>query len=407
MIDLDADIADGQKENMASLERRSLDLNRTIKEQVSSTLPNESLSLMRDEGSLKIKSFETLPADVQKGWKEAMYVNVTHLEANATALTELLRIMFPVLYLVIFLGSVMLNGLALWIFFHIRNKTSFIFYLKNIMVADLLMTISFPFKIIQTSGVANWHFNVYLCRYTSILFYTSMYISIVFLGLISIDRYLKVVKPFGNSKMYSMKFTKVISACVWLSMTLFALPNVILTNVQPTRDNIHECTKLKSPFGVKWHETIIYIDMLIFFIVMAVLIACYISISRHIKKSTKPFVSCSSRTRRHNQSIRVVVAVFFVCFLPYHLCGIPFLYSRMDEVLDKQVYKILIYCKESTLFLSACNVCLDPIIYFFMCRSFSHRLFNRSNIRSRSESIRSLQSVRKSEVRIYCEYTEV
>lgn len=339
--------------------------------------------------------------------RDDFHNNITSHGRNTTTLAELLRIIFPVLYLIIFLGSVMLNGLAVWIFFQIRSKTSFIVYLKNIMGADLLMTASFPFKIIQTSGIAQWNFNFYLCRYTSILFYTSMYISIVFLGLISIDRYLKVVKPFGSSKMYSIKFTKMVSMGVWLLMSGLALPNVILTNAEPTRDNVNDCMKLKSPFGVQWHMAITYINMVIFFTVMIVLIACYISISRHIQKSSKPFVSCSSRTRRHNQSIRVVVAVFFTCFLPYHLCELPFLSSHLDAILDKHMYTILQYCKEGTLILAASNVCLDPIIYFFMCRSFSHRLFNRSSIRSRSESIRSLQSVKKSEVRIYCEYTEV
>ncbi|XP_077146867.1 G-protein coupled receptor 87 [Ranitomeya variabilis] len=333
--------------------------------------------------------------------------NITSHGDNTTNFAELLRILFPVVYLIIFLGSVMLNGLAVWIFFQIRSKTSFIVYLKNIMGADLLMTASFPFKIIQTSGIAQWNFNVYLCRYSSILFYTSMYICIVFLGLISIDRYLKVVKPFGSSKMYSIKFTKMVATGVWLTMSVLALPNVILTNAEPTRDNVNDCTKLKSPLGVQWHSAITYIDIFIFVTVMIVLIACYISISRHIQKSSKPFVSCSSRTRRHNQSIRVVVAVFFTCFLPYHLCELPFLFGHLDTILEKHVYAILLYCKEGTLILAACNVCLDPIIYFFMCRSFSHRLFNRSSIRSRSESIRSLQSVKKSEVRIYCDYTEV
>ncbi|KAM4693940.1 G-protein coupled receptor 87 isoform 1-T2 [Discoglossus pictus] len=339
--------------------------------------------------------------------KDGFYLNITSPGVNSTTLSELIRIILPVLYLVIFLASVMLNGLAVWIFFHIRNKTSFIFYLKNIMVADLLMTVTFPFKIIQSSGIGPWNFNFYLCRYTSVLFYTSMYISIVFLGLISIDRYLKVVKPFGNSKIYSMKFTKAVSVCVWLAMTILALPNVILSNIQPTINNVNDCMKMKSPFGVKWQEAITYIDMCIFFIVMVVLIACYISISRHIQKSSKPFISCSSRTRRHNQSIRVVVAVFFICFLPYHVCGLPFTFTQLDTILNEHIYSILLYCRESALFLSACNVCLDPIIYFFMCRSFSRRLFNRSSIRSRSESIKSLQSIKKSEVRIYCEYTEV
>ncbi|KAM9274792.1 G-protein coupled receptor 87-like [Cariama cristata] len=173
---------------------------------------------------------------------------------------EFTTIVLPVLYLIIFLASILLNGLAVWIFFHIRNKTSFIFYLKNIVVADLLMTLTFPFKIIQDSQLGPWHFNSFLCRYTTVLFYTNMYTTIVFLGLISIDRYLKVVKPFGDSRMYSITFTKILSACVWVVMAFLALPNLILTNGYPTKKNIDDCIKLKSPLGVKWHTAVVYIN---------------------------------------------------------------------------------------------------------------------------------------------------
>ncbi|OXB73439.1 UNVERIFIED_CONTAM: hypothetical protein H355_015167 [Colinus virginianus] len=215
-----------------------------------------------------------------------------------TTQDEFTTIVLPVLYLVIFLASILLNGLA----------------------------------IIQDSQLGPWHFNSFLCRYTTVLFYANMYTTIVFLGLISIDRYLKVVKPFGDSRMR----------------------------------NIDDCIKLKSPLGVKWHTAVIYINTCTFMVVLIVLIGCYIAISR-----------------------------------------IPFTFSHLDKLLDDSAHKILYYCKEMTLFLSACNVCLDPIIYFFMCRSFSRRLFRKSNMRTRSESIRSLQSVRRSEVRIYHEYTDV
>ncbi|XP_048363050.1 G-protein coupled receptor 87 isoform X1 [Sphaerodactylus townsendi] len=320
---------------------------------------------------------------------------------------EFTTIVLPVLYLIIFLASILLNGLAVWIFFHIRNKTSFIFYLKNIMVADLLMTLTFPFKIIHHSRMGPWDFNFFLCRYTTILFYANMYTTIVFLGLISIDRYLKVVKPFGDSRMYSITFTKILSASVWIVMIFLAVPNVILTDGYPTRKNIGDCLKLKTPLGVKWHEAVLYINNSMFIIVLTVLIGCYIEISKYIHKSTKPFLSASSRKRKHNQSIRVVVAVFFTCFVPYHLCRIPFIFGHLDKFFGDPAHKILYYCKEVTLFLSACNVCLDPIIYFFMCRSFSRRLFRKSNMQTRSESIRSLQSVKKSEVRIYHDYTDL
>uniref|UniRef100_A0A8C5L8F0 G protein-coupled receptor 87 n=1 Tax=Jaculus jaculus TaxID=51337 RepID=A0A8C5L8F0_JACJA len=326
---------------------------------------------------------------------------------NSTALDEFGSIVLPALYLIIFVASILLNGLAVWVFFHIRNKTSFIFYLKNIVVADLIMTLTFPFRIVRGAGLGPWYLEFILCRYTSVLFYANMYTSIVFLGLVSIDRYLKVVKPFGESRMYSVTFTKVASVCVWAVMAALSLPDIILTSGQPTRENVSDCMKLKSPLGVTWHQAVTYVHSCLFVAVLVILIGCYVAISRYIHKSSRRFISQSSRKRKHNQSIRAVVAVFFTCFLPYHVCTIPFASGHLDRLPDAPLGQVLYYCTEMALFLSACNVCLDPIIYFFMCRSFSRRLFKKSNIRTRSESIRSLQSVRRSEVRIYYDYTDV
>uniref|UniRef100_A0A8C5X817 G protein-coupled receptor 87 n=1 Tax=Malurus cyaneus samueli TaxID=2593467 RepID=A0A8C5X817_9PASS len=302
------------------------------------------------------------------------------------------NIVLPVLYLVIFLASLLLNGLAVWIFFHIRNKTSFIFYLKNIVVADLLMTMTFPFRMVRDAqGPGPGPLSALLCRYSSVLFSTNMYTTIVFLGLISVDRYLKVVKPFGDSRMYSIAFTKALSAGVWLLMALLALPGLILASA---RRGPGECPQPRSPPGLllRWHWAVLYIHGGTFVAVLAVLIGCYVAISRYIQRSSRQFISASGRKRRHNQSIRVVVAVFFTCFLPYHLCRVPFAFGHLERLLGDSAHRVLYYCKEMTLFLSACNVCLDPIIYFFMCRSFSRRLFRKSNMRTRSESIRSLQS---------------
>ncbi|XP_005051515.1 PREDICTED: G-protein coupled receptor 87 [Ficedula albicollis] len=326
--------------------------------------------------------------------------------AGAAAHDQFTTIVLPLLYLLIFLASLLLNGLAVWIFFHIRNKTSFILYLKNIVVADLLMTLTFPLKMLRDARLGPRQLRA-LCRHGAVLFSANMYTTIVFLGLISVDRYLKVVKPFGDSRMYSITFTKVLSGCVWAAMALLALPSLVLSGALPARRAGDDCPRPKSPLGARWHSAVLYINTCTFVVVLVVLIGCYIAISRYIYRSSRQFISSSSRKRKHNQSIRVVVAVFFTCFLPYHLCRIPFTFSHLDKILDDSAHKILYYCKEMTLFLSACNVCLDPIIYFFMCRSFSRRLFRKSNMRTRSESIRSLQSVRRSEVRIYHEYTDV
>lgn len=56
-------------------------------------------------------------------------------------------VVFPVLYSVLFLLGLSLNAMAAWVFFSIPSKSHFIIYLKNIVVADILMTLTFPFKV--------------------------------------------------------------------------------------------------------------------------------------------------------------------------------------------------------------------------------------------------------------------
>lgn len=56
-------------------------------------------------------------------------------------------VVFPVLYSFLFLVGLTLNGVAVWVFFRIPSKSHFIIYLKNIVVADVIMTLTFPFKV--------------------------------------------------------------------------------------------------------------------------------------------------------------------------------------------------------------------------------------------------------------------
>ncbi|XP_041126489.1 G-protein coupled receptor 87-like isoform X2 [Polyodon spathula] len=292
---------------------------------------------------------------------------------------EMFTVIICSLYAFIFLGGLILNTLAAWIFFQLKNKTTFIFYLKNIAVADLIITLTFPFKILSDLGLGPWELKAFVCRYSAVIFYCNMYVSILFLGLISLDRYLKIVKPFGDSRMYNVKFTKFVSLGVWLCMILISMPNVIFTNVSPTIETAGNCLALKSHVGLAWHGAVIYVNICIFAAVFIVLTACYISISRHIYRSNKQFVG-SENERKHNQNILIILLVFFICFVPYHLWRIPFTLTQIAPKFDKYGTLILTQGKIVTLFLSACNVCLDPIIYFLMCKSFTQMLCKKMHI---------------------------
>ncbi|KAI5929012.1 P2Y purinoceptor 14 [Manis javanica] len=95
----------------------------------------------------------------------------------------------PVLYFLVFIAGILLNGVSGWIFFYVPSSKSFIIYLKSIVAADFLMSLTFPFKILGDSGLGPWQLRVFVCRVSAVLFYVNMYVSIVFFGLIGFDRY--------------------------------------------------------------------------------------------------------------------------------------------------------------------------------------------------------------------------
>uniref|UniRef100_A0A671LIP6 Purinergic receptor P2Y13 n=1 Tax=Sinocyclocheilus anshuiensis TaxID=1608454 RepID=A0A671LIP6_9TELE len=289
--------------------------------------------------------------------------------------TRVTSVLFPCLYAALFLVAFVLNSLAAWIFFQIRSTSTFVVYLKNVVVADLLMTLTVPVKALTDAGLGSWQLRAFHCRYSAVLFYTTMYISILLLGLISLDRYLKIVHPFGKCALQRVRVGRILCAVVWVVMLSLALPNVILSNHMPQISSGAKlrCTKMKGKMGLLWHEGFNYFCQVVFWGTLALMVVCYTFISRKLW-----FLVYSVLTNAKLSSppqVFVVVGVFFVCFAPFHLARVPYTLSQTRNTsaqcwAQNQLY----YAKEITLWLSSTNVCLDPLIYVFLCRVFRRKL---------------------------------
>uniref|UniRef100_A0A8D0BDW5 Purinergic receptor P2Y14 n=1 Tax=Salvator merianae TaxID=96440 RepID=A0A8D0BDW5_SALMN len=292
----------------------------------------------------------------------------------------------PVSYTLIFMGGTLLNGVAAWVFLQIPNKTSFIFYLKNIVVADLIMSLTFPFKILADSEIGPWQLNVVVCRFSAVIFYLNMYISITLFGLIGFDRCYRIVKPQFITSVHTVRGSKIICAVVWALQIVISFPNIILTDNYPTKLNSKKCMDLKSALGVQWHKISNYICLGIFWIVFLLLIAFYSSIARKIYTSHQKFKKNSKLTRKKtSRNIFTIMIVFIICFVPYHIGRIPYTVSQTSSKYSCPTENILFYIKELALLLSAANVCLDPIIYIFLCQPFKERLYQKLQLRLKED----------------------
>ncbi|XP_007236830.2 P2Y purinoceptor 14 [Astyanax mexicanus] len=296
----------------------------------------------------------------------------------------------PVLYALICASGLVLNSLAAWIFFRVPSTSGLVVYLKNMVVADLLMLLSFPWRVANDLGYGGWRMKVVVCRYTAVLFYLSMYTGIAFMSLISLERYVKIVRGSSSSSSSSrfcsssassllqrVPVARILAFVVWALLLVCMLPNTLLTN-RPAAEGC-SCVELKSSLGRRWHEVSAHLIVAIFWLTLALMAFCYTSIARHVYRSYKRVNRDGSEaSRKSNRSIFSLLAVFFLCFVPYHVCRVPYTLSqRQGFKLSPYTRFQLFQAKEATLFLSALNVCLDPVIYFLMCRSFRELLLRR------------------------------
>lgn len=119
----------------------------------------------------------------------------------------------------------------------------------------MLMTLTIPVRILSDAGVGSSQLRAFHCRYSAVLFYITMYISILLLGLISLDRYLKIVKPFGKGALQKVRVGQLLSAAIWVVMLSLALPNIILSDQPPRISGGRvKCTSMKNKAGLLWHE---------------------------------------------------------------------------------------------------------------------------------------------------------
>ncbi|XP_029373370.1 P2Y purinoceptor 13-like isoform X1 [Echeneis naucrates] len=288
--------------------------------------------------------------------------------------TSVTAVVFPILYSILFIVALILNSLAAWIFFNIPSTSTFVVFLKNVVVADLLMTLTIPLRVLSDAGVGSWPLRAFHCRYSAVLFYITMYISIILLGLISLDRYLKIVRPFGKCALQRVRVGQVVSAIVWVVMLSLALPNVILSD-QPPRvsGGKMKCTSMKSKAGLIWHEGFNYFCQVVFWGTLALMMVCYTFISKKVYESYKASKSRSqAASRKTKAKVFVVVGVFFICFAPFHFARVPYTLTQTRNVAS--YCQALYVAKETTLWLSATNICLDPLIYVFLCKTFRKRL---------------------------------
>lgn len=231
------------------------------------------------------------------------------------ALNEFGAKLIPFFYFSVFILGYLGNGLVLLILYKYENLQSVTnIFLLNLVISNLLFATTLPFW--ATYHSSEWIFGGFLCKAVSSVYFIGYYSSILFLTLMTFDRYLAVVHAIAAAKSRKKLYAVVASVAVWLISILASLKEIILRNVwkSPFDGLVCEDYGYSEEVIKVWSLVTYYQQFLVFFLLpLFMVMYCYTSITVRIL-ATRMKEKC-----RTIKLIFVIIFTFFLCWTPYNV----------------------------------------------------------------------------------------
>ena len=199
--------------------------------------------------------------------------------------------------------------------------------------------------------------------------------SMILMGLISLDRFFKIVQPAGKRVGHSVLFGRVVVITIWvLYVSINTIPTMVLTSEKPANGTAELCMAMKNDLGKRYHNAVTIFCNMIFLVVLIVIGFCYTCIAKRVVESNRNSGSTNVEGKRKIKArVFIVLVVFLVCFAPYHITRIPYVQQQVVNKINCR-WASLKVAKSLTLWLATTNVCLDPLIYILLCKAFREKL---------------------------------
>ncbi|MCI4374127.1 hypothetical protein PGIGA_G00002680, partial [Pangasianodon gigas] len=141
---------------------------------------------------------------------------------DLTDITNFSAHLLPPFYIVIFIISVLGNGLVLSILFKFEKlNTVTNIFLINLVASDLFFSLGLPFQAVYHSS--EWSFGQVGCKLMNGTYHLGFYSSVLFLTLMSFDRYLAVVHAIAAEKWRKSCYAYISATVVWIVCGLTSL----------------------------------------------------------------------------------------------------------------------------------------------------------------------------------------
>ncbi|XP_043537015.1 probable G-protein coupled receptor 132 [Chiloscyllium plagiosum] len=267
-----------------------------------------------------------------------------------------------VIYSAIFIVSFTMNCLTLWpIILQVKQRNVLGIYLLSLSISDIFYVLTIPLWVLYYYNDHTWTLSWASCYLSGFIFYSNVYISILLLCCISLDRYLAVVYPIESQGFRRPGKAVQVSLLIFLVIFGLHLPVLIGSISQDgghKTDNqtCFEHIPLIRPVAIGNYFRFVAG----FLLPLLVLIFSYQRIFKGVRKSLT--LGAEQKAKVKLLSI-LVITIFVICFAPYHIIlllrTINFTLNNCSCDFEQAVH---LYFNIS-LALSSLNSAVDPILY--------------------------------------------
>uniref|UniRef100_A0A8B9N6S2 Free fatty acid receptor 1 n=1 Tax=Accipiter nisus TaxID=211598 RepID=A0A8B9N6S2_9AVES len=262
--------------------------------------------------------------------------------------------------------------------------------LLNLTAADLLLLLFLPFKMAEAAAGMTWPLPAALCPVANFCFYSSIYLSSLFLAALSVERYLGVVFPLQYKDRRRPARVMAASVVLWLlacshcsivfvaqyhgggnrtpanrsmisspNISKISSPTVSTSEISTTKGaNIQDISGPTGCYDDFSDDQLSFVlplrlelFLVLFLLPFTVTIFCYINFVRALL--ARPNIPLEKKQRAVGLAVATMVN-FGVCFAPYNLSHVVGFVEKRSP--DWRVYALL---------LTSLNAALDPLVFYF------------------------------------------
>lgn len=279
-----------------------------------------------------------------------------------------------IIYTIICVVGLSGNLLVCWVVLrnrHMRTVTNF--FITNLGLADILLcTLAGPVTAIEYI-LEDWVFGQLLCHLLPYSLGVSVYLSVLTLMSIAIDRYLVILHPF-RPRMKELTCLFVI-ALIWVISLILTLPYGMFMAIRPATADVPRDICFEDWPDERYRKTFTSATSILQFIVPFIVMAlCYVRVCSRLAVRAKYMPGAKSqqkeelerkRAKRTNRMLITMVVIFGASWLPLNMFHVI-----MDFNPEYTAWKYANIVFFVTHAIAMSSACYNPFLYAWLNENF-------------------------------------